>query len=633
MNFELFQFLRPLWLLALLPFLFLSIWIWRQQARQSRWRRIIAPELQEYLLSSSTQQKTLWPIILLMLTGLLAIIALAGPTWERLPQPVFRQDSALVIVLDLSRSMDAQDIKPSRLQRARFKIRDILKERREGQTALIVYAADAFTVSPLTDDDPTIIAQLPALTTSLPPAQGSRVDRALELAVQLLKQSSLPQGNVLLLTDEISTAAGLNAAQQVLANGYRLSILGIGTNEGAPIPVQGGMLKNQSGEIVIARLDTDNLERIASAGGGEYANLRLDNRDIKRLGILESSRLDDGKQDDDSELNAEIWREVGPWLLLPVLPLVAMAFRRGLLVIALIILIPLPRPADALDWQQQWKNLWQTPDQQGQQLLQTRKPEAAAQRFRTPEWRASANYRAGKYEEALSDFEALPGAEARYNEGNTLAKLGKLEEAIQSYNHALELDPDNEDAIYNRKLIEDLLKQQQEQQQQNDQNQDDQQQDSDQQQSSSDPQQNQSQDQDSSENESTEKGDSGNEAEASQSAENQQGNTSEQQQDAQSGEQPDQRADQTQSGDEEQPHPASQASNSEQQDMDRQWSQGEESADGEAQGQLPQLTDEEELARDQWLQRIPDDPAGLLKRKFEYQYRQRARQDSGGQTW
>ncbi|MGB1142120.1 MAG: vWA domain-containing protein, partial [Halioglobus sp.] len=288
-----FHFLRPEWLWMMLPVFILCFLLWRIQGRATGWRQVISPELLPYLLDETTLHPRRWPLFVLALGGMLASLAMAGPAWERLPQPVFRSDAALVIVLDLSRSMDAQDIKPSRLQRAHYKIADILKYRQEGQTALVVYAGDAFTVTPLTDDDETILSQLPALTTDLPPVQGSRSDRAMQLAVQLFRQASLTRGQVLLITDEVASASGLESAQQLSAAGYQLNILGVGTADGAPVPTGNGMLKNEQGEIVIPTLDAANLKRIATAGGGRYATLTQNDSDIQQLAVIEVSQFEE----------------------------------------------------------------------------------------------------------------------------------------------------------------------------------------------------------------------------------------------------------------------------------------------------------------------------------------------------
>ncbi|MDM8563018.1 VWA domain-containing protein, partial [Candidatus Marithioploca araucensis] len=184
------------------------------------WKTVCDPQLLPHLLLDEEGKRRIWPIYALGIGGLLSILALAGPTWERLPQPAFRDQSALVIVLDLSRSMDATDIEPSRLVRARFKVADILKQRKEGQTALIVYAEDAFIVTPLTDDTETIASQLSVLNTSLMPSQGSRVDIALKKAGILLKQAGLKKGNVLLITDGVNETRARKAIDKL--KGYKI---------------------------------------------------------------------------------------------------------------------------------------------------------------------------------------------------------------------------------------------------------------------------------------------------------------------------------------------------------------------------------------------------------------------------
>ena len=176
---------------------------------------LIDKALLPHVLISKEIQSRNWPKILVAVTGLLSIIALAGPVWEQLPQPIFRNDSALVIALDLSRSMDAEDLKPSRLVRARFKIADLLKQRKDGQTALLVYADDAYSVTPLTDDTDTILSQLKALTTDLMPQQGSRADRAMLKARDLLKQAGARGGDVLLISDGVNKDRDSAVAREV----------------------------------------------------------------------------------------------------------------------------------------------------------------------------------------------------------------------------------------------------------------------------------------------------------------------------------------------------------------------------------------------------------------------------------
>jgi len=296
MNLELFHFMRPYWLLALLP-LFIILWILiHRHLSSGNWAKVCDPELLPHILITQEKKRQKWPFYLLAIAGLLAILALAGPTWERLPQPAFRDTSALVILLDLSHSMDATDIKPSRLVRARFKVADILKQRHEGQTALVVYAGDAFTVTPLTDDTETIASQLSVLKTSLMPSQGSRADIALEKAVALLQQAGQKNGNILLITDGLNETRYKKAIQKM--KHYQISILGIGTPEGAPIPLgNGGFLKDAQGAIVIPKLEQNSLHKLAQLGGGIYQAIKNDDSDIKALAASYNSNMIKNQQD------------------------------------------------------------------------------------------------------------------------------------------------------------------------------------------------------------------------------------------------------------------------------------------------------------------------------------------------
>ncbi len=598
MNIELFHLLRPYWLLALIPFLAAVILLARRHNWQSGWRNVVAPELLPLLLQSHQPVRRIWPFLIISLAGVLSIIALAGPTWERIPQPVFRSDDALIIALDLSRSMDAQDVKPSRLQRARYKIADILKSRTEGQAALIVYAADAFTVTPLTDDDDTIISQLPALTTGLVPAQGSRVDRALELASRLLRQASQPEGRILLITDEIEAERGMEAADQLAATGYRLYILGMGTADGAPIPTTRGSLKDRQGNIVVARLNADNLQRIALAGNGRYVTVTSNDSDIRQLNLDKYSPADNEFEKDDDRAS-DIWKEMGPWLLLPVLPLAALAFRRGILVLAVVLLLPIAPRADALELMDLWHNLWQTPDQQAQELFDNGEAAAAANRFEQPLWKGSAHYSAGNYQKALESFQSVGGAEARYNEGNALVRLGRYEDAINAYEQAIRQSPDHADAIHNKTLAVKLLERQEQQ---------------------PPPMQQQQGDQQSSENSQQAQGSTGEQEDASDQSES----TAARQADDESERSAEEAASEDQLSEQQASMPDAQSEQSGQEDADAEDASAESLAKSR----------EQELAREQWLKRISDnDPAGLLKRKFQHQYRQRARTDKGGKNW
>ncbi len=587
MNLAEFHFIRPYWLLALIPFSVLLVLMLRSKLRQGNWSAVCDAALLPYLLQEKAVGQSRWPLTAGAVGALLAIIALAGPTWERQSAPVFRNDSALVIALDLSLSMDAADIKPSRLTRARYKIADILKQRKDGQTALLVYAGDAFTVTPLTDDTDTIASQLEALNTNIMPSQGSNTVVVLEKALELFKQAGLQKGQLLLVTDGVDADETLPAVKSL--GSYQLSILGVGTTEGAPIALpDGGFLKDEQGDIVVTKLNADELAKLAQAGHGTFQSITADDGDIDiLLAALDKPVRQQGAEKKEGSLAQ--WQDMGPWLLLLVLPLAALTFRKGLLCWALLLLVPLPKNSYALDWQ----DLWRTKDQQAQQAFQQADYEKAAQLFENPDWKAAAHYKSGKYNEALASLSNTGTADSFYNQGNALAKTGQLAEAIKAYEQALKINPNDKDAQYNKEIVEKALKEQK---------QDQQQQDDKQQQSKDDSQQKKDSDQ-------------------SDQADDQQkqGNESDQQ--------PSDK--QQQSKDQQQQNKPEQK----QQDAEKSRQPGQQQKD-DAQQQAAQQSeqspaetkDETAQANEQWLNRIPDDPAGLLKRKFLYQYGERERQ-------
>lgn len=588
MNLAEFHFIRPYWLLALIPYGVLLVLMLRSKLRQGNWSAVCDAALLPYLLQEKAVGQSRWPLTAGAVAAFLAIIALTGPTWERQPAPVFRNDSALVIALDLSLSMDAADIKPSRLTRARYKIADILKQRKDGQTALLVYAGDAFTVTPLTDDTETIASQLEALNTNIMPSQGSNTAVVLEKALELFKQAGLQKGQLLLVTDGVDVDETLPTVKSL--GSYQLSILGVGTAEGAPIALpDGGFLKDGQDDIVVTKLNADELTKLAQAGHGIFQSITADDSDIDALlAALDKPVRQQGAEKKDGLLNQ--WQDTGPWILLLVLPLAALTFRKGLLCAALLLLLPLPKNSYALDWQ----DLWRTKDQRAQQAFQQGDYGKAAQLFENQDWKAAAHYKAGQYNEALASLDNTGTADSFYNQGNALAKAGKLAEALKAYDQALKINPNDKDAQYNKEIVEKALeKQKQDQQQQKDDNQQ-QPKDNSQQQKDGD-QSDQSGDQQKQNNES----------------------------------------DQQPSDKQQQPKDQQQQSKSEQEKQDAEKSRqpGQQHKD-DAQQQAAQQAeqppaetkDEATQANEQWLNRIPDDPAGLLKRKFLYQYGQREQQ-------
>jgi Ca-activated chloride channel family protein len=596
MNLADFHFIRPYWLLAILPAIVIAVLMLRNKLSRGNWTACCDAELLPFILQDkAVNQSRLW-LTLGVISTLLMIIALAGPTWQRLPSPAFRNDAALVIALNLSSSMDATDIKPSRLTIARYKIADILKQRKDGQTALLVYSGDAFTVTPLTDDTNTIDSQLAALTTDIMPTQGNNTAVVLEKAAALFKQSGLQTGQILLITDAVDLNATLPTVKK-LAN-FQLSVLGVGTEDGAPIALpEGGFLKDDQGSIIVTKVNPANLLSLAQAGHGLYQPLTSDDEDIKSLlNTFDQPIQQQGKADNDITL--EQWNDQGAWLLLLVLPIAALFFRKGLLCVALLVLLPLPKNSYAFEWQ----DLWQRQDQQALDAYQQGDYTKAIEKFDNPDWQAAAQYKAGDYEKALKTYQSQTEqtADNIYNQGNTLAQAGQLKEAIAAYQQALKLDPNHEDAKYNKELVEKELEKQQPKQDQ------DKQQKSDQ-----NKEQQQSDKQQSSENKDSQ----------SQKQQESQKNQQTEQQEQQSDEK---QKPQKQEKGQEQLEQQEDAKPKEQQKSEQQAEQKKNETKKQAEQQVKpadsSAKNEKQQANEQWLNRIPDDPAGLLRRKFKYQY-------------
>ena len=583
MNIADFHFIRPFWLLALLPYLVILVLLVRKKLAQGNWSTVCDAALLPYLLEEKAVSQNRLPLITAAIACLLIIIALAGPTWERLPSPVFRNDSALVIALDLSLSMDAADIKPTRLIMARYKISDILKRRKDGQTALLVYAGDAFTVTPLTNDTDTIDSQLSALNTDIMPSQGSNTAVVLEKAVDVFKQAGLQKGRILLVTDGVDVDKTLDTVKSL--DKYSLSILGVGTKDGAPIALpEGGFLKDDQGTIVVPKLNTNDLALLAQSGKGVYQTITNNDADIQTLlhSLEKSEQMQVGNEKDNLLLDQ--WAEKGPWLLLLALPLAALSFRKGILIFVLI--LPLPKNSYALEWQ----DLWHSKNQQAQQAFQKQEYAKAAEQFENQDWKAAAYYKAGDYAKALESLKNSQSANSAYNLGNALAQSGQLQEALKAYQKALSVNPNDADAVHNKEVVEKELEKQK--QQKNDQQ--------------------QSKDR---------------------SSQNNQDKQSDQQSEQQkkSEDKPEQKPEQKPS----EKQQSEQQQKAEDQNKDHEQKQEAEQDKNTAKPQAkeplpikPEPTDEQQQANEQWLKRIPDDPSGLLKRKFKYQYGQRGGQNN-----
>jgi Ca-activated chloride channel family protein len=447
-----FHFLQPWWLAALL---LLPLWWWlgaRRGSAQRELARLVDAELLPHLLQGRAGSSRL-PLWLFAAGWTLAALAMAGPSWSHVEQPLYAKRAAQVVAISLSQRMLAHDVAPSRIARARFKVHDLLSSNRDGLNALIGYAGEAFVVAPLTTDVHSLDDLLDAMAPDTMPVDGNDAARAIERGVALVQGAKVANASLVLVTDQADDAAQ-TAARAARAAGVRVSVLGVGTTQGGPVPLADGFLHDAQGHLLLAKRDDSALAALAAAGGGSYVPMSADGTDVEALhGLLRtaSGTVPTSQKGDQ-------WQDQGAWLLLPLLLIAALAFRRGWLLLLPLLLLPcLPTTAQAGTWQD-W---WQRPDQQAAQALQQGKPKQAQQLARDPQWRGAAAYRAGDYAAAAKALEKAPGSDAAYNLGNALARQGQYPQAIAAYDRALKIDSANADAEANRKAVEDWLRQQQ----------------------------------------------------------------------------------------------------------------------------------------------------------------------------
>jgi len=620
-----FHFLRP-WAWLCLILLFFIIYLMKKGMKgASAWQKVCAPELFAYLqvdeMSGRKRDTSMW---LLAIAGLLAITALAGPVWEQQPQPMYRAASGLVIALDLSRSMDSSDIKPSRLVRAKQKLSDLLAMRKEGQTALIAFAGTAYAVTPLTEDSKTILAQLPALTTDIMPKQGGSLDAAMDKALDLFHQAGIQHGQLLFVTDSQDFSA--LKVNEVVDDGHEISVIGVGTLQGAPIPqADGSFVTDRKGNIVIPVLQRKQLQTLASLGHGVYRDLSLDNSDIEPiLARLNASAHQQANKVVKSVVQHDSWYEEGPWLLLLLLPIAALGFRRGLLIVVLCLSVQV-KPVEA----GVWHDMWHTPNQQAEALMAEKKYQQAAKTFQSPAWKMAANYRNKNYQAALQDFQHIkqPSTVDLYNKGNALAHLGHLDEAISTYDEVLKKEPNNKDAKANKALLESMKKKQDKQKQ--------------------DKQSQMKKQQKGKQGQSDQKKDQKTQGKQSQEQQQQQQGKDKQEQGKQDQDeqkkakkkQGKQDQGQQQQGDEQSQAKKDQAK---QQKHGQSVAQQKKASSSQPKKKKQHKLDEQDMKKfeekqafKQAIKRVPDDPSGLLRRKFLYQYRQQDNDVSqgNGEAW
>lgn len=615
-----FHFIRPHWLWAIIPLLIIVALIRYVHKQQSGWQSVLASHLYQHLITTAGIKKIRPPLFLLGFCWVLAAIALAGPTWNKLPQPVYQLNTGKVVLIDMSLSMRATDVKPNRLTRARFKAIDLVNAITEGETGLVAYAGDAFTISPLSSDAQNLTTLIPSLTPEIMPIPGSDPALGLQAAIALLSNAGYQQGEIFWITDGITNQQMKEVSEIFNDSMFRLSVLGVGTEEGAPIQlINGELLKDSRGAIVVPKLTVNNLMSLSDRSGGRYASMQADDSDVNYL-IEQSLIKQDSSENEEAkqEKFGDKWQEMGPYLLLLILPFAAYSFRRGIVTVVFVgVLLPTYSPRAHADW---WQNMWKTADQQAMQAYNENEYEQAANTFDDNLWQGTAHYKNEDFQAALESFTQVKPADqnytdAMYNTGNALAQLGEIDQAIGAYEKVLAQQPEHEEALANKALLE-RLKNQQEQEQEKDQQDQQEQQD----QSGEQSEDNEDGQQDGKQQEDGQQSDQDQEGEQPQDP--QQGDSSQQ---SESESKDSEQQNQVEAEQEQQDKQEAQQQQTDQAEAEKQKSEQEQQAQALQEGET-ELTDEqkEQMQRMQnLLNRVPDDPAFLLKRKMQIESQRR----------
>lgn len=458
-----FEFLTPLWLLALVPLAAILFWLSTHKQSQGLIANHIASAL-----GIENRNKTKSVLLLIALSWLIAVIALAGPSFEKQTRPSYTNSNARILVMDMSLSLYATDIKPNRLTQARYKALDLLKGWTEGSTGLVAYAGDAYTVSPLTSDSATIANLLPNLSPDIMPYQGANAASGVKLAIEMLRNAGMARGELILLTDDLDEQEQSDIENELSGTQFKLVILGIGTASGAPITLSdGSLLKTDNGQTVVAKTNFETMQSLAKNVSGVFTPYQANGQDVARILSEQGLQQDVSKKDDKKTLTENV--NNGYWLLPLLIVPALLLFRRGLIFVAVLstgfcVMSPDASAASWLDNGSPWKNS----NQQAMEAFNNKDYQTASEQFTDPEWQGVARYQNKDFKGAIESFSKVenPSSRTQYNLANAYAQNGDLEKAKALYQQVLQQDPNNQDAKNNLDIVEKALQQQQQQQQQ-----------------------------------------------------------------------------------------------------------------------------------------------------------------------
>ena len=316
-----FAHIEFLWLLLAIPVLVaLHIWITRRKRQQLQ--LFGDPELMAELMPNASRIRPHVKFALMLTALSLLIIGIARPQYGTKEQTVKRQGIEVMIALDISNSMLAEDVAPNRLERAKQMLSKLVDQMVDDKLGLVVFAGDAFTQIPITCDYVSAKMYLQSITPELIPAQGTAIGKAITTCVSSFGTEDTEKSRaIILITDgENHEDNAQEAAKMAKEKGIHVFVVGIGKPEGSPIPDgRGGFKKDRQGTVVVSRLSEDMCQEVAAAGGGMY--VRADNSNTATRALeKEIDKL--GKQEIETKVYSDYNEQYQSFIFIALLLLV-----------------------------------------------------------------------------------------------------------------------------------------------------------------------------------------------------------------------------------------------------------------------------------------------------------------------
>lgn len=445
-----FHFLRPEFLWALLPIAIILIIGLFGIRDEVQWKKYIAPHLRSFMIKKGSERLKIVMQIGSFFIVSFAVLGLAGPTWKKIELPERILETPLIILLDLSQSMMAEDIQPNRLERAKFKISDLLEANPKVRIGLVGFAGTAHTLVPLTKDYKIIESYLKTINTNVLPFQGTDLEAGLILSDSLVKVTETP-GTIFLITDEFTNAT-FQTVQKFSNSTTKIEIMPFGTSIGANVPVMGTKrpMRDSKGGVVTSSLNQDVIKMLSSLNNVHVNNLTLDKTDVQFLAKSISKDLEFREKDDSKE---ESWQDEGLLFVIPFAFFILMWFRKGWVIYSFLFLICFSSCGSEMNL----KDIWLTNDYKAQEFYNAENYQKAAELFTQPIWKGLAYYKSEQYYEAIEAFSQDSTAQGQYNLGLAYYKAGELTLANMAFKNAGALDPNMSAAANNQAITQNLI--------------------------------------------------------------------------------------------------------------------------------------------------------------------------------